>query len=705
MARPRSFYLATAIWVFVFVAALATFIASVTVDWHGAPQGLGPSSSTHFAAITVLTMSSVGWLLAVRRPGNLVGWIMLTVAVTGATIDSPNLYATYAIYIHPGSLPGATWVYWLGQIPWILLLGQLLVLLPMVFPDGRLLSNRWLIPIGLFGVLALLIFAVSFDPTATAPIPNPVGLRQLAGVSQFLSTAPFALAFLAVCSSGVVSLGVRYRRGTELEREQLKWLLAAVAVLLVALGTEFATPVLNNSAILPLAATLLPIAIGIAVLRYRLYDIDLIINKALVYGGLAAVITAAYVVVVIGIGALVGTSRELPLSIVATLLIAISFQPLRQRTQRLANRLVYGKRSTPYETLSEFSENLSETFSQEDILDRMARLLAQGTGAEQAEVWVRAGTRLLRASASPPTSVSAVAEMAMENGSLPRLERDLVVPVSHQGEVLGALTVMKKRGDAMRPVEQKLLSDLAAQAGLVLRNVRLNRDLLARLDELRASRQRLVTAQDEERRRLERNLHDGAQQHLVALKLKLGVAESLSEPSSRARPILSQLKGDAQEAIDNLRELARGIYPPLLASEGLGAVLKAQARRVAFSLEVSVDDLPRFPKETESAVYFCCLEALQNISKYAVAKRASVHLWTDGGHLRFTVEDDGKGFDPSTLRQTSGLQNMRDRIESLGGTVTVTSQPGQGTKVAGELPVQVGPDHNLALRRSDAEGA
>jgi signal transduction histidine kinase len=279
----------------------------------------------------------------------------------------------------------------------------------------------------------------------------------------------------------------------------------------------------------------------------------------------------------------------------------------------------------------------------------------------------------------------------MKNGNLPDLQRDTVVPVSHQGELLGALAVNKKRGETMNSVEQKLVADLAGQAGLVLKNAGLNRELLARLDELQASRQRLVAAQDEERRRIERNLHDGAQQHLVALKIKVGLAEAVAEPDSRARPILAQLKKDADEAIDTLRELARGIYPPLLASDGLEAALRSQFRRLSVPAELDAANLPRQPKEVEGAVYFCCLEALQNVAKYAQASNVRVRLWVDDSHLAFSVTDDGKGFDPATAVKSSGLQNMRDRMDALGGTLEVRSAPGTGTTVSGQIPTSSTP--------------
>ncbi len=642
-----------------------------------------PSTSARAGVITVVVLSSVGALIAIRQPKNPIGWLMLSIAICGALIDFPKQYLAYSVHVHP--LPGADYLYWLSQLAWVLVFVQLLVVLPILFPDGRLMSRRRLIPIGVGCGLTLLAVVASLDPSVTSPVPNPVGIPALRGASRIMTTAPFAIVFIVTLLSGVASLFVRYRRGDQQQRQQLKWLLAAGLLMVVVLASQLFVPFLQATWLTPLVVTFLPIAIGIAILRYRLYDIDLIINKALVYGGLAALITATYVLVVIGVGAYVGSSRQLLLSIVATVLIAVTFQPVRQRTQQFVNRLVYGKRATPYETLSQFSEHLSETFSQEDILERMARLLAEGTGAERAEVWVRSGPRLLLA-ASSPQQVSTV-ELPMSNGTLPALERDRMVPISYQRELLGALTIVKKRGETMQQVEDKLLNDLAAQAGLVLKNVGLNRELLARLDDLRASRQRLVTAQDEERRRLERNIHDGAQQHLVALKVKVGVAEALSEPGGKARPILAQLKKDADEAIENLRELARGIYPPMLASEGLPTALRAHVRRLAFPVEVVADGIPRFSKDTEAAVYFCCLEALQNVSKYANASRAVLRLEREDGYLRFAVSDDGKGFDPSSIPASSGLQNMRDRVEALGGSLTISSQPARGTEVRGELPV------------------
>jgi signal transduction histidine kinase len=272
---------------------------------------------------------------------------------------------------------------------------------------------------------------------------------------------------------------------------------------------------------------------------------------------------------------------------------------------------------------------------------------------------------------------------------LPQIpDSDRAVPVRHQGELLGALTVRKRRGESLSPVEDKLLADLASQAGLVLKNVGLTAELLARLEELRASRQRLVTAQDQERRKLERNLHDGAQQNLVALKVKLGLAEILADSDpDKAKTFLAELKTDTDQALQTLRELARGIYPPLLADQGLAVALADQARKATLPVEVEAGSIRRYPQQAEAAVYFCVLEALQNVQKYADASHAVVRLAERNGAMTFEVTDDGTGFDPTTTQHGTGLTNITDRINALGGTIAVTSSIGSGTRVLGNVPV------------------
>ena len=224
--------------------------------------------------------------------------------------------------------------------------------------------------------------------------------------------------------------------------------------------------------------------------------------------------------------------------------------------------------------------------------------------------------------------------------------------------------------------------DLASHAGLLLRHVPL-------IEEVRASRQRLVAAQDDERRRIERNIHDGAQQQLVALAVKVRLADAMvGRDDEKAHTMLSDLQREANDALENLRDLARGIYPPLLADKGLAAALEAQARKSTVPVEVSRDGVGRYPQEIEAAVYFCCLEAVQNAAKYASAGRATIVLATSGEDLTFSVADDGVGFDPALTPSGAGLTNMRDRIEALGGSLDVRSRPGAGTVISGSIPVE-----------------
>ena len=258
--------------------------------------------------------------------------------------------------------------------------------------------------------------------------------------------------------------------------------------------------------------------------------------------------------------------------------------------------------------------------------------------------------------------------------------------VRDRGELLGALSVRMPPADPMNPTKDKLVADLATQAGLVLRNVRL-------VEDLRTSRQRLVAAQDEERRRLERNIHDGAQQQLVALAVKARLAGQFAERDpAKAAELLAQIESETQTALEDLRDLARGIYPPLLADRGLVAAIEAQSRKSQLGVEVDADDLGRFTAEVEATVYFCTLEALQNVAKYAAADRTVIRLARANGSLSFEVEDDGRGFDPSAVLTGSGLQGMADRLAAVGGSLEIRSELGRGTTVAGHVPVTSAPD-------------
>ncbi|MCI0633059.1 MAG: GAF domain-containing sensor histidine kinase, partial [Actinobacteria bacterium] len=340
-----------------------------------------------------------------------------------------------------------------------------------------------------------------------------------------------------------------------------------------------------------------------------------------------------------------------------------------------------GRRATPYEAMGEFAERLGDAYSTEDVLPRMAEIVRASTGAEEARVWLRVG-RDLRSVAAAPSNAPVVPAIDCADDELPDIDGLRTFPVRDRAELLGALTLAMPAVEPLSKDGERLVTDLAGQAGLVLRNVRL-------IEELQESRRRIVAAQDERARKLERDIHDGAQQQLVALSVKLGLAEELAaRDPEKAIPLLAELRGEAGDALENLRDLARGIYPPLLADKGLGAALEAQAGKSPVPVTVEQDGIGRYRQAIESAVYFSALEAMQNVTKYAGATSVRISLAQSNGELVFEIADDGVGFDTDSTPRGAGLQNMEDRLAALDGTLEVRSAPGHGTMVTGHIPVK-----------------
>ncbi len=612
-------------------------------------------------------------------------------------------YSVYASEGPTSPLPGAIWAAWVGTWAWVVGLGPILTLLFLLFPDGRPPSPRWRPVVqASVAVIGLTAFFGAVDPKADLGIPgtNPVGIDALGSSADGL----LGIGFIILVGLGVLSVAslfIRFRHARGDERQQVKWLalsasLVATWIALSTLGEALRIEFLRDSSFMKVfsAAAILsiPVAVGIAMLRYRLYEIDVVIRKTVVVAVVVAFITAVYVGVVVGIGALVaGTATEGPLPIIAAVVIAVAFQPVRARANRIANRLVLGERATPYEVLSAFSERLVGAYESDDWLTRMATLIGEGTGVRRVVVWLKIGDDIRPAASWPPDAPDGSAApreqpRTLREGVLPELGASRTLEVRHEGELLGAISVDEHPGEPLSHEADQLLQHLASQAGLVLRNALLTEELRARLVELQASRQRIVTAQDERAKQLERNIHDGAQQQLVALAVKLRVAEGLAEREpARTKAMLAQLQADATSALEDLRDLARGIYPPLLADRGLPTAIEAQARKAPLPVSVAPDGVGRYAPEVESALYFCCLEALQNVAKYAHAARADIRLTAIADELVFEVVDDGVGFDPSSSYGT-GLQGMVDRMEALGGTLEIHSQKGGGTSVMGRVP-------------------
>lgn len=419
--------------------------------------------------------------------------------------------------------------------------------------------------------------------------------------------------------------------------------------------------------------------------------------------GLMVFVVLTYATLVVGGGLLLGrtSTADVALSVIATAVVALAFDSVQTRLESFTTRVLHGGLPAPYDVMQRFTGTVAGRYAAEELPARMARVLAEGTGAEWSQVWLMVAERPSLAATWPADGVDAGAAAGAAAGAGQGDPRTAEVPgrrtleVRHGGDLLGLLVVQEHPQVPLTSVEERLFSGLAAQAGLVLRGASLRteleqraRQLSARADQLRRSRQRLVDAQDTERRLLERDIHDGAQQHLVALAVNLRLAQTLAETSpERAQTLLAGQELAAEAAVETLRQLSRGIYPHLLTDGGLAAALSAAAETSPVPVVITADGLGRHPARVEAAAYFCCLEALQNAVKHAGAAAIRLELLQEGSTLVVTVEDDGSGFDPRRIEGGTGLANMRDRIESLDGTLTVGSTA-RGTQVRAVLPLE-----------------
>lgn len=647
-------------------------------------------------AVSIAVVMMVGYVtmgaIVASRVRNRLGWLMIVVGAGFLFSVLSEETATYALRTSPGSLPRlAVDAALIGTNGGFLAALWPIPMLLALFPTGRVPSRRW----RWYPAALTLTFAVGAIGTMlrSGPIDVATGVRPLnpTGIPSITKTVETILqvdgsVVLALSLLSVAILIVRFRASRGEERQQLRWLVSVAALSLVAFVVAIVaglslgpneTSFASDAAFLVFLVAIglgVPGAIGVALLRYRLWDLDVVVRKTVVAAIVVVLITSLALLALALVGtAVVGPISDSPeITLFIGIAVGLAFWPLRRVAKRISDRVVYGGRATPYDVLTEFSDRMSETYSTDDVLPRMASIVADGTRAERVGISLLVGGEMHPAASWPP-----------ESAADPAPATDLVggsFEVRHQGELLGAITVSMPAADPMNPAKERLIRDLTSQAGLVLRNVRL-------IQELRASRRRIVTTQDERAKALERNIHDGAQQQLVALAVKLRLAEGVARKDpERTASMLSDLQADANDALENLRDLARGIYPPLLADKGLASALEAQGRKSPVPVEVRAHGVERYPQEIESAIYFCTLEALQNIAKYANASIASVELSHEDGHLTFRVTDDGRGFDTTTRSYGTGLQGMADRLDSIDGSLEVTSSPGRGTTIVGRVP-------------------
>ena len=450
--------------------------------------------------------------------------------------------------------------------------------------------------------------------------------------------------------------------------------------------------------------------------------IDRVLTYTVSLAGLTALIVVVYVVVVVGLARRPeeGERSLLLLSMLAAGIAALLYLPARRWLTERANRLVYGERVAPDETLRTFGQRLTRAIPLDELLLQLAESLRKSLALTSAEIWTGAGGHLELAAGVPhheppplligEKELAVVARAGVSGGTwldiwLPGLVAGRapatirVSPIAHAGALLGLIVCSRRvDGEAFTERDDLVLTELARQVGLALHNVQLDAALQASLEELQLtntellqSRARIVAAGDAERRKLERNLHDGAQQHLVALAVKIRLArDAVEDDPADAVAMLDEVKTDVQDAIQELRALAHGIFPPLLVSGGLSEALRAAGGRSPLPTTVETDGVGRYHQDVEAAVYFCCLEAMQNAAKHA-GRRARPSRSTCGtkdGTLSFEVVDDGGGFDLAAVGVDGhGFVNMGDRLGAINGNFTIWSAPGRGTRVGGSVAV------------------
>jgi signal transduction histidine kinase len=624
------------------------------------------------AAFLVLALAygTVGAVIGFRLPDHRIGWLFSLIGALSALNVLAYSYAEYALYAEDLPLARAAVLVWSVLEPVAPLLGLSVLLLP----DGQLPSARWR------PVAAMLLAAVAVLPVSRLLAPgafadpfgiarNPLGISGTREAMDALDLGAWTLTWLAIVLA-VIAVRVRLRSSQGPERQQVKWVLAvttAVGVVAVLdMGTWFIWPeghLQERMAVIGVTFAAIPVAAGIAILRYRLYDIDIVINRALVYGALTVLLAATYAAVTLLLGTTLG-SGSAPATAVATLAVAIAFRPLRARLQDAVDRRFSRARYDAVQRVASFLEDVRAGRAVPEDVEVLLREVLHDPGLE---------LRLLLPESERFVDVRGV---PLTHDAADRRRR---TPIERGGVPIGEVL-----HDPATQEQPELLRRVVDTAGLAIEIVRLRVELSRQLNEVAASRRRIVAAGDDERRRIERNLHDGAQQRLVSIGLALRHAQHEIGPGSRAGETLDAALAEIAVAIRELRELARGLRPAQL-DAGLGPALDELASRAP--LPVAVDATrERFSADVEAAAYFIACEGLTNAAKHARASRVSLSAVRRNGSLVVCVADDGVG--GAAPSGGSGLAGLTDRVGAHGGLLRIESERGAGTRLIAKLPCE-----------------
>jgi signal transduction histidine kinase len=691
--RSRSRWLAAGLFMLALAGPLATgwlVLAGCdpfSINDASARLPLGLTSGPAFAIL--------GSLIFVYRPHNRIGWLCLALGFCLPSNNAVDLYIQCGL---TGTIaaPGIAYAAWFLYSYGTFAILPLVFLMPMVYPTGRFLSPRW----RWLAIASLIVFAMIGTALGLIPdfsrsngmdryaVANPFGLLHLPAWWFSLFYTMFNLGFVFLNLVAIAAMVVRFRRSVGDERQQMKWLAyfltMAIGVQMLFFnipGTFFYPQILESvwfDLILWVIFLGFPLVIGIAIFKYRLYAIDVVINRTLVYGGLTLVVVLIYTLTVGGLGLLFQTAGNFIISLIATALIAVAFQPARDRLQRGVNRFMFGQRDDPYAVLSHLSQQLQTTAVPTETLTSIVETIAATLKLPYAAIeLLEQEEQIGRASVGEPVSET------------------VELPLRYQKETVGRLLVSPRAsGEKFTAKEQQLLADIAAQTGPVASATRLTMAL-------QRSREKLVLAREEERRRIRRDLHDGLGPTLASQTLKLDtVLDLLTADPRTAEQHVKQLKSQTQQMVADIRRLVYELRPPALDELGLLEALRAHVAqmngandRLRISIEAAPEPLPTLPAAIEVAAYRIALEGVTNVIRHAQAHNCRIRLVISEDEppsgLVLTVADDGPGM-PAKLQSGVGLTSMRERAEELGGRCEVVSNQRGGTRVTAVLPFAPG---------------
>jgi signal transduction histidine kinase len=517
-------------------------------------------------------------------------------------------------------------------------------------------------------------------------VPNPYAVSWLGWLAEPALSVAVENWWITVV--GVVVLSARFVAADAAGRARMRFLfLVLVAGLtfwsVAGVATDLGVPedsalVVTFNSLGALTVVLIPVVVIHGILRHRLFDLDLVVRKSVAYGVASLLIAAAYAAIAATPGLMLGNRIPVTLAVIITIAAALAFQPLRRRLESAVSRRLFGDRVQQYQLLKNLGTTMEQTAELDELLPQLATAIRDGIGAS----WVR--VRLREADGSWLDEPRGIAGEVTEDSAAG-------VDLARAGELVGRVDLGPKPG-GYAAADLELLATVAAQATTAVANVRLASQLKEGLEELSTSRVRLIAAQDAERRRIERDLHDGIQQEVVALIAGLRLARNRLSRNQLTTDELTDLQDQAREMLRELRELAHGIHPPVLSDNGLVAALESRVSRFPISVQILADEElrgERFSEDVEGTAYLVACESLTNVAKHASTDGARVRLSHSGSRLSMIVEDDGQGFEPNGAR-TGGLVNIRDRVEALHGKLTIESRVGAGTSVRAELPLATG---------------